>query len=84
MFGGWCLSMTVRALLEKSVFLPLKIPPKMVLDMQNVMHIAPNAGHTVQNDGQTMQNVGRNKLNVCQGPKGGLRSPPGDPPYPYT
>ena len=43
----------------------------MVLDMQNVMHIAPNAGHTMQNDSQTMQNVGRNTLNVCQGPKGG-------------
>ena len=57
--------------------------------MQNVMHIAPNAGHTAENDGQTMQNdgrtmhnVGRNTLNVCQGPKGGLRSPPGDPSLP--
>ena len=46
--------------------------------MQNVMHIAPNAGHTVQNDGHTMHNVGRNTHNVYQGPKGGgLRSPPG-------
>ena len=26
---------------------------KLVLDMQNVMHIAPNAGHTMQTDGQT-------------------------------
>ena len=52
--------------------------------MQNVMHIATNAGHTAQNDGQTMQNdgrtgrnVGHNTLNVCQGLKGGLRSPSG-------
>ena len=26
--------------------------------MQNVIHIAPNAGHTAQNDGWTMQNDG--------------------------
>ena len=52
--------------------------------MQNVMQIATNAGHTAQNDGwtaqndgRTAQNDGRNTLNVCQGPKGGLRSPPG-------
>ena len=51
--------------------------------MQNVMQIATNAGHTAQNDGRTAQNDGRtaqndgrNTLNVCQGPKGGLRSPP--------
>ena len=53
--------------------------------MQNVMHIAPNAGHTVQNDGHTMHNVGRNTHNVYQGPKGGLEEPPrasGDPPTP--
>ena len=50
--------------------------------MQNVMHVAPNAGQTAQNDGQTMQNnnhtmhnVGHNTLNVCQGPKGHLRAP---------
>ena len=29
--------------------------------MQNVMHIATNAGHTAQNDGQTMQNDSRIK-----------------------
>ena len=40
--------------------------------MQNVMHIATNAGHTVQNDGRTGRNVGHNTLNVCQGLKGGL------------
>ena len=52
--------------------------------MQNVRHIAQNAGYTLQNDGPTMQNVGktthnfsRNTLNVCQGPRGGLRCPPG-------
>ena len=59
--------------------------------MQNVMQIATNAGHTAQNDGRTAQNDGRtaqndgrNTLNVCQGPKGGLRSPPGPrgPPLP--
>ena len=50
--------------------------------MQNVMHIAPNAGHTAQNEGHTMHNVDRNTLNVCQGPKWGLEEPPrapGDP-----
>ena len=62
--------------------------------MQNVMHIALNAGHTAQIDGWTMQNdsctthnVGRNTHNVYQGPKGGaLGAPrvPGNPPYPYT
>jgi len=57
--------------------------------MQNVMHIVTNSGHTAQNDGRTMQNdgrttcnVGRITLNVSQGRKGGLRSPPGDPPLP--
>ena len=56
--------------------------------MQNVMQIATNAGHTAQNDGRTTQNDGRttqndgrNTFNVCQGPKGGLRCPPGSP-YP--
>ena len=68
---------------KKCIF-PLKIPKhlekfQLLLDMQNVMHIAPNAGHTAQNDGQTMRNVGRNTLNVYQGPKGGLRRAPGDP-----
>ena len=51
--------------------------------MQNVMHIAPNAGHIAQNDGHTMRNVGRNTHNVYQGPKGGLEElprVPGDPP----
>ena len=50
--------------------------------MQNVMHIATNAGHTTQNDNRSMQNdghttcnVGCNTLNVCQGPKGGLEVP---------
>ena len=54
--------------------------------MQNVMHIAPNAGQTAQNDSWTMQNDGRtaqndsrNTLNVCQGPKGGLEEPPWAP-----
>ena len=50
---------------------------KLVLEMQNVMQIATNAGHTVQNEGRTTQNDDRFTLNVCQGPKGGLRSPPG-------
>ena len=83
--------------MEKSVFFPLKIPKhlenfkKLVLEMQNVMHIATNAGHTAQNDGRTAQNDGRttqndgrNTLNVCQGLKGGLEEPQGTPPYPYT
>ena len=49
--------------------------------MQNVMHIAPNAGHTAQNDSWTMQNDGRtmrnvgNILNVSQRPNGGLKEP---------
>ena len=60
--------------------------------MQNVMHIAPNAGHTAQIDGWTMENdshttlnVGLNTHNVYQGPKGGLEEPPrapGGPPTP--
>ena len=62
--------------------------------MQNVIHIAPNAGHTAQNDGWTMQNDshtmcrdGINTQNVYQGPKGGFRSlpgPQGTPPTPIT
>ena len=40
--------------------------------MQNILHIATNAGHTMQNDGQNVRNVGCYTLNVCQGPKGGL------------
>ena len=35
---------------------------KLVLEIQNVMHIATNAGHTAQNDGQTMQNDGRPRV----------------------
>ena len=50
--------------------------------MQNVMHIATNAGHTAQNDGRTTQNEGRNTLDVCQGQKGGLEEPQGTPPLP--
>ena len=30
--------------------------------MQNVKHIATNAGHTTQNDGQPMQNDGRPRI----------------------
>ena len=54
--------------------------------MQNVMHIAPNAGHTAQNEGWTRHNVGGNTHNVYQGPKVGLVDPPrapGDPPSLY-
>ena len=51
--------------------------------MQNVMHIATNAGHTVQNDGQTMPNDGRmlaaTHLMFARDQRGGLRAP-----YPYT
>ena len=32
-----------------------------LLEMQNVMHIATNAGHTTQNDGRTAQNDGRTR-----------------------
>ena len=46
--------------------------------MQNVMHIATNAGHTAQNDSWTMlndcrttRNVGCNTLNTFQGQKVG-------------
>ena len=61
--------------------------------MQNVMHIATNAGHTAQNDGRTMQNVGHTRvmlaathLMFAKDQRGGLRSPQGPrgPPYPYT
>ena len=72
----------------------MKNPKTLVLEMQDVMHIATNAGHTVQNDSRTLQNdgrtprnVGRNTLNDSQGPKGGFEEPPqapGNPPYPYT
>ena len=84
------------ALLEKSIFFPLKIPKhknfkKLVLEVQNVMHNATNVGHTTQNDGRTMQNdsrtmrnVSRNTLNICQGPKGGLEEPPRAPGDPHT
>ena len=50
----------------KKVFFPFKKPQtlsklkKMVLDMQNVRHIAQNAGYNMQNDSRTMQNVGHN------------------------
>ena len=40
--------------------------------MQNVMHIAPNAGHTAQNDGRTMQHA-----QCLPRTKGGLEEPPG-------
>ena len=45
-----------------------------MLDMQNVMHIAPNAGHTAQNDSRTMQNDGRTTRNwgAPLGPRGPL------------
>ena len=49
-----------------------------MLDMQNVRHVAQNAGNSTRNDGHTMQNVGwttqnvgHNTHNVCLGPKGG-------------
>ena len=48
--------------------------------MQNVMHIAPNAGHMSQNDGWTMQNDSRNTHKVYQGPKWGLEEGPRGPP----
>ena len=57
---------------------------KLVLDIQNVRKIAQNAGQTAQNDVRTMRNVGRNTLNVYQGPKGGLRCPPGPQGTPCT
>ena len=53
--------------------------------MQNVIQIATNAGHTVQNDDRTIQNDGCTMHNVGRNTKdqrGGLRSPPGDPPTP--
>ena len=34
----------------------------------------------MQNDGRTMRNVGRNTHNVYQGPKGGLKEGPREPP----
>ena len=59
--------------------------------MQNVRHIAQNAGNTAQYDGCTMQNVSRtrhnvsrNTLNVCQVQKGGLEVPPRAPGLPPT
>ena len=57
--------------------------------MQNVMHIATNAGQTKQNDGWNMQNYGRpcvmlaaTHLLLAKDQRGGLRSPPGPPPTP--
>ena len=44
--------------LLKTVFHPEDLPKiqehfkKLVLDMQNINHFAPNAGHTAQNDGK--------------------------------
>ena len=56
--------------------------------MQNVMHIATNAGHTAQNDGQTMQNDGQPRIMLAalhfifaKDQRGGLEAP-GDPPTP--
>ena len=49
----------------KKVYFSLwKSQNTLVLEMQNVMHIATNAGHTVQNDGRTMQNDGSTTQNV--------------------
>ena len=57
-----------------------KIFTKLVLDIQNIRHIAQNASHTAQNDGRTMQNIGRtmrnvscNTLNVCMDGLKGLQ-----------
>ena len=54
--------------------------------MQNVMHIAINAGHTAQNDGQTMQNDGQPRkmlaathLMFAKDQRGGGLEAPGDP-----
>ena len=41
---------------------PFENPKKLVFEMQNVMHIATNAGHAAQNDGRTEQNDGRTAL----------------------
>ena len=48
--------------------------------MQNVMHIAPNAGHTVQNDSRTIQNDGHTMRNA----KGGLEELPRAPHLPLS
>ena len=50
--------------------------------MQNVMHIARNAGHTSQNDGRTRVMLAATYLMFAKDQRGGLRSPPGDPPTP--
>ena len=42
---------------KKSVLFSLKIPKHLVLEMQNVVQIATNAGHTAQNEGRTTQNT---------------------------
>ena len=42
---------------KKSVLFSLKIPKHLVLEMQNVVQIATNAGHTAQNEGRTAQNT---------------------------
>ena len=57
--------------------------------MQNVKHIATNAGHTTQNDGQPMQNDGRPRIMLAathlmfaKDQRGVLEEPQGTPPTP--
>ena len=44
--------------------------------MQNIMHIATNAGHTTQNDGWTMKMLAATHLVFAKDQSGDLRSPP--------
>ena len=65
--------------MEKSVFFPIpkhleKFQKALVLEMQNVMQIATNAGHTGQNDGLTAQKDQRG-LEEPPGPQGTLPTP---------